>query len=286
MGSKTPQARAAKQPVREAARTAQITPRHGAASHAALSFASHIGNRRMGQWLAAHRIQTKLVLGPADDHYEREADQVADRVLRKPATEESTALRISSLRGAPVQRLCSECEEEKLQRKSEGSSLTPHSSSSSTAAPKDIDPALEGDIDSLRATGESLPKDVRTLLESRLGIDLNAVRVHADAQAGRTAQALNARAFTVGHHIGFAPGQYAPRSSSGLWLLTHEVTHVVQQTGPASDLANSQATAQTPNMAAHGVAPVFSSSPPTVQRDLMDNVADIANPSVAPEQGI
>ena len=40
---------------------------------------------------------------------------------------------------------------------------------------------------------------------------------------------MNAHAFTVGEHIVFARGRYAPSTHTGQKLLTHELTHVVQQ---------------------------------------------------------
>jgi len=42
---------------------------------------------------------------------------------------------------------------------------------------------------------------------------------------------VDARAYTVGRHIVFGEGQYAPGTSSGRRLLAHELTHVVQQSG-------------------------------------------------------
>jgi hypothetical protein len=45
----------------------------------------------------------------------------------------------------------------------------------------------------------------------------------------RAATALNARAFTVGRHIGFAAGEYAPGTGDGRRLIAHELAHVVQQ---------------------------------------------------------
>jgi len=56
----------------------------------------------------------------------------------------------------------------------------------------------------------------------------NMVRVHSDAKAGESAQAVNAQAYTVGNHIVFAPGKYTPQTPSGRKLLAHELTHVVQ----------------------------------------------------------
>jgi hypothetical protein len=55
------------------------------------------------------------------------------------------------------------------------------------------------------------------------------VRVHPDSEAADTAKAVNARAFTVGRNIVFAPGQFAPDTSGGRRLMAHELAHVVQQ---------------------------------------------------------
>jgi hypothetical protein len=57
------------------------------------------------------------------------------------------------------------------------------------------------------------------------------VRVHTDARAAESAHAVDAQAYTVGQHIAFAAGQYAPATAEGRLLLAHELTHVVQQ-GP------------------------------------------------------
>ncbi len=83
----------------------------------------------------------------------------------------------------------------------------------------------------------SHPLDAKTrqFAESRLGFDFSRVRVHADLVSAGTAQALNAQAFTVGDHIVFAAGKYAPASRPGMRLLAHELAHVVQQnTGAVS----------------------------------------------------
>ncbi len=60
-------------------------------------------------------------------------------------------------------------------------------------------------------------------------LDLSRVRIHADARAGASAQAVDARAYTVGNDIVFNHGQYRPETSEGRWLLAHELTHVAQQ---------------------------------------------------------
>jgi len=40
------------------------------------------GNRAVQRLLSSHTIQAKLEVGPANDRYEQEADQVAARVMR------------------------------------------------------------------------------------------------------------------------------------------------------------------------------------------------------------
>jgi pyrrolidone-carboxylate peptidase len=73
--------------------------------------------------------------------------------------------------------------------------------------------------------------DARTLefFESRLGHDFGDVRIHADAQAGASARAVDALAYTVGRNVVFAPGQYNPATTAGRALLAHELTHTAQQ---------------------------------------------------------
>jgi hypothetical protein len=83
------------------------------------------------------------------------------------------------------------------------------------------------------------PAGERAFFEPRFGYDFGSVRVHTGARAAETAQAVQARAFTVGRDVVFGTGQYAPGTSAGRRLLGHELTHVVQQN---KDSRNSCAT--------------------------------------------
>lgn len=67
-------------------------------------------------------------------------------------------------------------------------------------------------------------------MQARLGRDLGHVRLHTDAAAAQSADAVAARAYTVGHHVAFAAGEYAPHTDAGRRLLVHELAH----TGPAA----------------------------------------------------
>lgn len=81
----------------------------------------------------------------------------------------------------------------------------------------------------LRDEGEALDHGVRRIMEPRLGFDLGGVRVHRGDAGARATTALNARAFTAGRDIAFAPGEFRPGTASGRRLLAHELTHVAQQ---------------------------------------------------------
>lgn len=62
-------------------------------------------------------------------------------------------------------------------------------------------------------------------MERALGRDFGDVRVHTDSPlAGLT----GASALTVGQHVFFGPGLYAPGRASSRELLAHELTHVAQ----------------------------------------------------------
>jgi hypothetical protein len=66
-------------------------------------------------------------------------------------------------------------------------------------------------------------------MEARFGHDFSRVRVHADALAAESADAVHSLAYTVGSSIAFAKGRYQPGTASGQRLLAHELAHVVQQ---------------------------------------------------------
>jgi hypothetical protein len=66
-------------------------------------------------------------------------------------------------------------------------------------------------------------------MDPLFGHDFSNVRVHADPMADRAAAAVDAHAYTVGTHIVFAEGHYAPHTVEGRRLLAHELAHTVQQ---------------------------------------------------------
>lgn len=133
----------------------------------------------------------------------------------------------SSARGLLLQRKCAcgthtpdggECEEcagKRLQRKS-----TAH------AGAPGIPPLVH---DVLGRAGAPLPAPLARGMGRHFGHDFSGVRIHHDSLADSSARAVHAHAYTVGSHVVFADGQFAPQTSSGQRLLAHELAHVVQQ---------------------------------------------------------
>ncbi|HYO14628.1 MAG TPA: DUF4157 domain-containing protein, partial [Thermoanaerobaculia bacterium] len=199
------------------------------------------GNRSLGRLLGGALLQTKLRIGPAGDTYEREADRMADTVLRMPDTGEEVApLPVSTIPGAAgAQRMCAQCEEEMLQREASASGdLVQRCScheeelvqTKTEGGPSPATPGFETRVAGLKGTGSPLPAPVRSFFEPRFGHDFGAVRVHTGTAAGEAARAVSARAFTVGNDVVFGAGEWSPETTEGRRLLAHELTHVVQQT--------------------------------------------------------
>src|SRR2546428_6430949 len=113
---------------------------------------------------------------------------------------------------------CAEC-----RQKREGTMQRAAVNSTSTNA---VPPIVH---DVLSSSGQPLDAGTRAFIEPRFGHDFSQVRVHADAKAAESAQAVNAVAYTVGKDVVFGAGQYTPRTGEGRRLLAHELTHVVQQ---------------------------------------------------------
>lgn len=96
----------------------------------------------------------------------------------------------------------------------------------STTGPAVAPPSVQ---EVLGSPGQPLDAGTRAFFEPRFGHDFSKVRIHADEEAQQSAQAMNARAYTVGEDLVFGPGEYKPQMSAGRQLLAHELAHVVQQ---------------------------------------------------------
>ncbi|MFO7565649.1 MAG: DUF4157 domain-containing protein [Enhygromyxa sp.] len=167
---------------------------------------------------AAAPIQPKLEIGSVNDPLEREADAVADAVMRQPLG----SVAVTETGSEQISRACASCsaEEDPLQAKPEAGGLAP------------AGPSFDSRLASSREHGGTpMSPHLRTTMEQRFGADFGGVRLHTDDSSATLARQINARAFTTGNDVFFGRGQYQPESSEGQRLLAHELTHTIQQRG-------------------------------------------------------
>jgi hypothetical protein len=177
--------------------------------------------------LPAHSpSQAKLKMGAVGDSLEREADRVADAVASVPHSTVSP----SRLR-----------------------EMQPHAAQATHLefAPASVDRVLA-------SPGKPLDPVLRSDMERRFGHEFSGVRIHTDPAAERSALEANANAYTVGEHLVFGTGRYAPHSAQGARLVAHELTHVVQQRTGAGKQSSS-----------HGPAAINARAPLTLQREVI-----------------
>ena len=118
--------------------------------------------------------------------------------------------------------------------------------------------------EALRSGGRALDAGVRGFFEQGLGADLGAVRVHDNALAARSAQAVDAAAYAVGPHVVFDAGRLAPSQPDGFRLLAHELAHVVQSRGvaePQGRISIGETDAPEEHQASHAAARLAESQP-------------------------
>jgi len=142
-------------------------------------------------------FQPKLLIGEAGDPLERQADALADHVMRMPVQRRPAAPRISSI-------------------------TTSASAGAGLAAPSIVH-------ETLRSPGQPLDVATRAFFEPRFGMDFSQVRLHTGSIAAQSTRAIEAKAYTVGSDIVFGAGHYSPSSTTGQRLLAHELVHTVQQ---------------------------------------------------------
>src|SRR5262249_54105024 len=160
---------------------------------------------------------------------EEEADRIAERVMRRKDSD----IKLTP-RAVARQRKCAECEAEEVNEN--------HNDNQDSARnmlwrkQSEERPPAGGGHEAQAVTvqgGQPLDLETRAFMAPRFGFDFGHVRIHADAAAASAAQAMNAKAYTIGSNIVFGAECYQPKMSEGRRLLAHELTHVVQQGGGA-----------------------------------------------------
>lgn len=178
------------------------------------------GNENARPFFAPSLIQPKLTVNNPGDDWEKEADEIADKVLHAPGAGHPSSFFTPA--GGSLYRKCAHCEEEekkRVQRKESG--LTSANENG----------GLESYVSGLDGKGQPLSAESNSFFGSRMGRDFSEVRVHTGADAARSAASIQALAYTTGNNIIFNTGQYSPGTNDGKKLLAHELTHVIQQGG-------------------------------------------------------
>lgn len=204
-------------------------------------------------------VQAKMMLGPAQDRYEREADRAAAHVVgNRTGIPSLSALPMQAANqsglaggGGVAQRACEDCsssDEDQVRIQRKCACGVGAGEPCSCRKEEDEHPEMQidrlkkdgggrskdplGAVDTVvRSPGKPLPDPVRNDMEQGFGRSFGHVRVHDNPRASASAEAIGAHAYTVGNHIAFNRGKYQPNTDSGRFLLAHELAHTVQQSG-------------------------------------------------------
>lgn len=150
-------------------------------------------------------VQAKLFVSSECDPLEKEADALADALLRP-----------LDLSPPP--------------RPAGGPAIQwTFAPSAAQAVGLDIPEALDARLSALESGGSPLTAAERAFFEARFGVDLADVRVHADAASAGLCTALQARAFAHGRHIALGSEAMTLGTADARRLMAHELVHVLQQ---------------------------------------------------------
>jgi len=211
------------------------------------------------------RLQAALRVGAVNDPAEHEADRMADRVVRDagPTLQDVRARPASVVRAVEDQPKLDQLDtgtvpadqadvevpkQEDVATEDLGSAELAELES---GGPEETGGDGEGDASPLRRApeaavgheggrapadvsqavanpgrGRPLPRHLRARVEPHFGVSFGNVRLHDTAHDQRIAARIGARAFAHKHHIWLGRGEKAEDTR----LISHELTHVVQQT--------------------------------------------------------
>jgi len=170
-----------------------------------------------------HSVHTKLRTGSVQASPAMAGSSASQTSRPKRRATKAAALKTSRSE-TRLARMCKQCEQEDEPASPDSELRVARKSRSPLSQSAPISGALD-----LNGRGEPLSGSVRDFFEPRFASDLSHVRIHTDAHAAGLADAIDARAFTVGQHIAFGAGEYSPQTNAGQNLLAHELTHVMQQ---------------------------------------------------------
>lgn len=167
------------------------------------------------------RLQRRATFGDTHNVEHEDAPSIVQEVLRSPGRPLDAATR--SFMESSIGHDFSRVQTVTPQRSSDGLEV----------GPADDGFEREADRISARAVLAHEPNDATARRDRH---SFAHVRVHTDERAAQSARAVGALAYTVGNHLVFGSGQYAPTTAAGRRLLAHELVHTLQQGGPGATL--------------------------------------------------
>ena len=196
-------------------------------------------------------IHPQLEVGGKDDPQEKEANAMADKVMRmsdgdtvRPKMgddeegkvrkmgdeEEGKVMKMGDDEEKKVMKMGDD-EEKKVMKmgdEEDGKVMKMDAGGGGgMAAPANVGSGIQN----TKGGGQNLPQNVQQDLGGKMGADFSDVKVHTDDHANEMSESINAKAFTHGKDIYFKQGNYSPESGDGKKLLAHELTHTMQSGG-------------------------------------------------------
>jgi hypothetical protein len=153
--------------------------------------------RQEDHWNEVHEqmmaVQKKpLAISDPQDSAEREADEVASKVMQGQSVEITN-------------------DSSSLNRKGEGS--------------MEVTSDFQSQLNRSNGSGQPLDKQTQEEMGAAMNADFSGVKTHTDSTAAALSAGIDAKAFTLGQNVYFGSG-YTPENKE---LLAHELVHTVQQ---------------------------------------------------------
>lgn len=143
-------------------------------------------------------IQPKLKISQPGDAYEQEADRIAEKVMRM-STSDHISPTVSTYE-KPVNRKCQACQDDEENEKKNMNIGRMSVCNNRLEITENVEQHVNN---ALHSGGLPIDSATRVFMEPRFGRDFSRVRIHSGPTATKSAQALNAHAYTVGHDIVF-----------------------------------------------------------------------------------
>ena len=196
----------------------------------------------------AHSLSLAALTAPGDA-FEQEADRFAGEAMRRKPTQAARSLTSGVLADTG---------------REDGLLEVPDSVERALAIP-----------------GRPLTPNLSWEMSQRFGHDFSRVQVHSGEVADESAREIQAAAYTVGPHIVFGGGRFAPETEGGRRLIAHELAHVVQQSRSGAEWRIYRQSVPNPVVP----APLDLTTEAAVAR-VFDRLAEMAGVKVATEVNI